>query len=156
MGIILSCFKGIGKTYLENTKGKEAKILDLSNLSSKESSFIETIASAINENDIVFVSSHEDVRNILNENNIDYDLFYPSKNRRNEFIENEVRKHTNSSEIRNLDRYFETEIESIEEDESKNCFKHCLSGFGEFLGNNPILLTYIGDLNKKEIKRENE
>ena len=150
MGIILSCFKGIGKTYLTNTQGKNAKILDLSGYDGDD--FIETLLKSVNENDIVFVSCDSKVRETLNENGIDYDVFYPSKDRRKEFIENEVRKHTNSTEIRALDRDFEDIINDIDEDESNNCFKHCLSGFGEFIGNTPMLLSYISDLKKKEKK----
>lgn len=150
MGIILSCFKGIGKTYLTNTQGKNAKILDLSGYDGND--FTEVLLKSANENDIVFVSCDSNVREALNENGIDYDVFYPSKDRRKEFIENEVRKHTNSTEIRILDRDFEDIINDIEEDESKNCFKHCLSGFGEFIGNNPMLLSYISDLKKEEKK----
>ena len=148
MGIILSCFKGIGKTYLENTQGKNAKILDLSDYDGDD--LIGAIKNGVNENDIVFVSCDEDIMESLNENGINYDVFYPSKDRRKEFIENEVRKHTKSSEIRNLDRNFEAMVERIDDVESENCFKHCLSNFGEFIGNSPIILSYIFDLNKKQ------
>lgn len=150
MGIILSCFKGIGKTYLTNTQGKNAKILDLSGYDGED--FIEAVKKGTNENDIVFVACNDKVRGLLDENGMDYDLFYPSKERRKEFIENEVRKHTMSSEIRKFDSDFDSTIDSIEDDESEHCFKHCLSGFGEFIGSNPMLLSYISDLKKGEKK----
>lgn len=148
MGIILSCFKGIGKTYLMNTHGKNAKILDLNDYDGDD--LIGAIKDGVNENDIVFVSCDTDTMDLLNENNIDYDLFYPSKERRKEFIENEVRKRTRSSEIRTLDRDFGMMIDEIEDNESENCFKHCLANFGEFIGNSPIILSYISDLKKEE------
>lgn len=150
MGIILSCFKGIGKTYLMNTHGKNTKILDLSDYDGDD--LIGAIKDGVNENDIVFVSCDTDTMDLLNENNIDYDLFYPSKERRKEFIENEVRKRTRSSEIRTLDRDFGMMIDEIEDNESENCFKHCLLNFGEFIGNSPIILSYISDLKKEEKK----
>lgn len=150
MGIILSCFKGIGKTYLINTQGKNAKILDLSEYDGDD--LFGVVKDGVNENDIVFVNCTNYVMECLDGNNMDYDLFYPSKGRRKEFIENEVRKHTKSSEIRIFDRDFEMMIDEVEDNESDNCFKHCLSNFGEFIGNNPIILSYISDLKKEEKK----
>lgn len=154
MGIILSCFKGIGKTYLENTKGRDVKISDLSDFDGDYSTFVDNVLSEAADNDIVFVPSDKTVRDLLNERGVNYDVFYPSKERRKEFIENEVRKHSKSSEIRLLDTNFNQMIDEIEEDDSENCYKHVLSGFGEFIGNNPILLSYIDDISKKKIKNE--
>ena len=152
MGIILSCFKGIGKTYLENTKGKEIKIVDLTELDSNDGEFVDKVLSEAEENDIVYVASDDATRSALNDRNVNYDLFYPSKGRRKEFVENEVRKHSNPTAIRLLDTNFESLIDDIEEYDYDNCFKHRLGDFGQFIGNNSTLLAYIAETSKNRKK----
>jgi hypothetical protein len=115
-------------------------------------SYFNKVMSVIDENDIVFVGTDTSVRNKFNENGIDYDIFYPSVERRGEFIENQVRKRANPKDIRNLDKNFKDWVEEIDNDESKNCYKHKLNAQGEFIGNAPIIMQYIDSLNQNEQK----
>ena len=114
MGIIISSFIGCGREYLNNTHGNKVKIFDAVssiplNENDKDSldTYFNTVMDEVDSNDIVFIGASEKVRGIFNENNIDYDVFYPSKERRGEFIENQVRKRINPSMIRDLDKNFE-------------------------------------------------
>jgi len=102
--------------------------------------------------DIVFIDSDEKTRDLLEERNIDYDLFYPSKERRGEFIENQVRKHANSKNIMELDRNFNKWIDNIEDDESENCHKHKMNERGHFIGNDTMIMQYVSMLVKQENK----
>lgn len=161
MGIIISCFTGCGREFLKNTHGDKVKIFDavaempLTDVDSKVNgdlleSYFNKVMSVVDENDIVFVDASTAVRDKLNENNVDYDVFYPSFERRGEFIENQVRKRTNPKIIRSLDKDFEKWVKEIDDDESPNCYKHKLNNQGEFIGNAPIIMQYINSLKPNE------
>ncbi len=161
MGIIISCFTGCGREFLKNTHGDKVKIFDavaempLTDVDGKINgdlleSYFNKVMSVVDENDIVFVDASTAVRDKLNENNVDYDVFYPSFERRGEFIENQVRKRTNPKIIRSLDKDFEKWVKEIDDDESPNCYKHKLNNQGEFIGNAPIIMQYINSLNQNE------
>lgn len=101
---IISAFPGCGKTYCFNKyKDSDIKILDSD--SSKFSwvkdkygnntkerhpnfpmNYIEHIKENIGKVDIIFVSSHEVVRDALKENKIDYILVYPNLISKDEYI----------------------------------------------------------------------
>ena len=148
MGIIVSSFIGCGREYLKNTHGNKVKIYDAVEQLSKNDAetYFNTVMSVVDDNDIVFIDTDENVREIFNENNIDYDLFYPSSDRRGEFIENSVRKRLSPKDIQNLDKNFNKWVEIIDNDESPNCYKHKLNHIGEFIGNEPTIMSYIDNL----------
>jgi hypothetical protein len=167
MGIIISCFTGCGREFLKNTHGDKAKIFDavaempLTDIDGKINgelleSYFNKVMSVVDDNDIVFVDASTAVRDKLNENNVDYDIFYPSAERRGEFIENQVRKRTNPKIIRSLDKDFEKWVTEIDDDESPNCYKHKLNNQGEFIGNAPIIMQYINSLKPNEQARTME
>lgn len=154
MGIILSSFTGCGREFLKNTYGDKVKIFDAveTGLSEQDEEFFDLVMGQVDSHDIVFIPSSEGVRNLFNENNVDYDVFYPSKERRGEFIENQVRKRSNPKNIQNLDKNFDKWVQEIDDDESSNCYKHKLSNMGEFIGNNPIIMQYINSLKENNNK----
>lgn len=158
MGIIISCFTGCGREYLKNAYGKKAKIFDAVGeipLTDVDGATIQDyvedcynkVMSVVDDYDIVFIPSAKNVRDLFNEHKVDYDIFYPSAERRKEFIENQVRKRTNPAIIRTLDKNFEEWVDEIENDESPNCYKHKLNNQGEFIGNDPQIMSYINSLN---------
>lgn len=152
MGIIISSFTGCGRSYFKNVYDKQAKIYDaVEELSEKNDleTYFNTVMSEVDKNDVVFIDFSNNVRSVFEENNIDFDIFYPSSERRGEFIENQVRKRSNPKDIQNLDRYFDKMIEDIENDESPNCYKHKLENKGEFLGNTPLIMQYINNIKEK-------
>ena len=155
MGIIISSFIGCGKTFLTNTYGNKVKILDANSIDT--GSIINEVMNNVDNYDIVFIPSSQNIRNLFNEQNIDYDVFYPSKERRGEFIESQVRKRANPQDIRELDKNFEKWVEEIDNDESPSCYKHKLSNIGEFIGNSPIIMQYIDSIrNEPQVKEEGQ
>lgn len=163
MGIIVSCFTGCGREYLKNTYGNKVKIFDavaempLTDDDGKVSSdlldsYFNKVMSVVDDNDIVFVDANTSVRDKFNENSVDYDIFYPSVERRGEFIENQVRKRANPKDIRELDKNFEKWVNEIDDDDSPNCYKHKLNAQGEFIGNAPVIMQYINSVNQNEQK----
>lgn len=153
MGIIISSFIGCGREFLKNTYGDKVKIFDAVEMFPNNDitddileEYVNKVMSVVDENDIVFIGSSEKVRDAFNEKSIDYDVFYPSEERRGEFIENQVRKRARPKDIQALDKDFSKWIREIDDDDSENCYKHKLSNFGEFIGNSPIIMQYIDSL----------
>ena len=157
MGIIVSSFIGCGREFFKNVYGDKIKIFDavdeipLTDIDGKINSdlldgYVNETLNATNNSDIVFIDFSNTVRNAFNERNIDYDLFYPSKERKNEFIENQVIKRTKPKDIQTLDRNFEKWVDEIDDDKTDNCYKHKLANKGEFIGNTPLIMQYIDSL----------
>lgn len=157
MGIILSSFRGCGREFLKNTHGDKVKIYDaIDNILATDiegkisqdllEEYYNKVMDNVDSYDIVFIDSSTSIRDIFNRHGVDYDVFYPSKERRGEFIENQVRKRAKPEVIRSLDKNFEKWIEEIDGDEAPNCYKHKLSKMGEFIGNSPIIMQYIDSI----------
>ena len=153
MGIIVSSFVGCGKTYLMNTVKGKAKIMDATGIDNEN--VISEVMSVVDDYDIVFISPDKETRDLFNANGIDYDVFYPSAERRGEFIENQVRKRTKPNDIRDLDRKFEKLVKEMDDDENSNCYKHKLLNQGEFIGNTPIIMQYIDSINSVQNNKPN-
>ncbi len=147
MGIIISSFIGCGKTYLTNINSDKIKIFDASDINKE--SIVNEVMGNVDKYDIVFIPSDKEIRSLFDEQNIDYDLFYPSDNRRGEFIENQVRKRNKPDIIRNLDKNFNEWIQEIDNSEATNCYKHKLSNFGEYIGNDYAIMQYIDSITNK-------
>lgn len=151
MGIIISGFKGCGRTYFANTNNDKVKVFEKRGKLKNEN--IDEIMNVVNDYDIVFIDSDAKTRELLEDRNIDFDVFYPSKERRGEFIENQVKKHTIAKEIQELDRYFYEWVDNIDDDESENCHKHKMAEYGHFIGNDQVIIQYINSI--KNNKSEN-
>ena len=153
MGIIISSFPGCGKTYLMNTHGDKAKMLDALDLMDKGqevefdyNKWVDNIMDVVDDYDIVFIPVGEKLLDALNRRNIDYDVFYPSKERRGELIENMVRKKSPRYEIMMLDRDFDKMVDRIENIEAENCYRHKMNGQGHFIGNDNAIMQYINNV----------
>ena len=149
MGIIVSAFPGCGKTTMFNELNGKIKIMDSDSSKFDKTDFprnyIEHIKENINNVDIMFISSHEDVRNALENEDIDFDLFYPNIDRKVEFLENYVKRRSNREFIMKVDANWKEWIEGIENNPSQHCHIHKLNK-GEFLLNNDLLNRYIQTL----------
>lgn len=146
MGIIVSSFIGCGKTYLSNIYRGKVKTANWYMNEDKNDDYAQEIIGLTQNYDIVFVPSDNATRKLLEENNIDFDVYYPSSDRRLEFIENQVRKRSNAKDIQALDKNFNEWIDDIERDETENCHLHKLSGKGVYLAHDPLIMQYIGSL----------
>ena len=86
---IISAFPGTGKTHLFNNTNlfvldSDSSYFDKTNF---PKNYIEHIKSYIGKVDYILVSSHEDVRDELIRNKIDFLLIYPDESLKNEYIE---------------------------------------------------------------------
>lgn len=143
MGIVIVSTLGCGKTYLKNIVKDKVKTQDFE---FSEGASIDDAIELIDENDITFVPYSKDNVNMLEESSIDYDLFYPSKERRIEFITNAVGKRMKGKDISVLDKSFDSTIDEIESLELEHGYLHKLNNQGEFLGNYPQLIGYLSNL----------
>ena len=154
MGIIVSSTLGCGKDELINEYSDKIKIDDISSIEIDDE-FINKVNDLSSDSDILFVGSSKDVIDKLIESKIDFDLFYPSKERRMEFIENQVKIRAPFDIIRNLDMNFAKNINRIDSIEGDNVYKHKMSNKGEYIYNSNKILKYIeniissGDKSKK-------
>lgn len=143
MGIVIVSTLGCGKTYLKNIVKDKVKAQDFE---FSEGTSIDDAIELIDENNITFVPYSKDNVNMLEESSIDYDLFYPSKERRIEFITNAVGKRMKGKDISVLDKSFDSTIDEIESLELEHGYLHKLNNQGEFLGNYPQLIGYLSNL----------
>lgn len=150
MGIIVSSFPGCGKRYLyDSFKDKIRIIYSDSNKFDKNNfsdNFINYIKRNIENTDIILVPSHKEVRDALIANYIDFDIFYPSKNRRMEFLINYIKNGRLSSSIKKIDENWNQWISEIENEPSNFCCKHELKNEGDFIGNDSQIIKYINKI----------
>lgn len=143
-----------------NTHGGKAKMLNAITLIETQddaydfASLTDRIMDIINDYDIIFIPASEGLLNVLDDRNIDYDLFYPSKERRGEFIENMVRKRAPRNSIMMIDRDFDKIVDRLDAIEAENCYKHQLKGQGQFIGNDPSIMSYINSLENHKAHEE--
>lgn len=161
MGIIISSFVGCGRRYFQaENADKKLRMVNYLNDGEDDDSFVNGVLEKASDNDIVFVPADKRTRTVLNDNKIEYDVYYPSFERRGEFIENEVRKHTNPNIIRDINNNFREWIEDIDNDDSETCYKHKLVESGKYIGNDPLMMAYVKQVldNRKQcdIKKEEE
>ena len=150
--IIISGFAGVGKSTLE--KKPNLKVLDLDssaftwcpgapscpNTSRPYKKFrnhnfkydyINAIISAYKSQKYhyIFVSTHEETRQLLNANNIPFTLVYPSIDRKEEFTENYIRRGNTDALIKYLTENWNTLITNLKNDTYSNQKIEMTSGY---------------------------
>ena len=145
MGVIISSTLGCGKDELINEYSDKIKIDDISDIEIDDE-FINKVNDLSSDNDILFVGSSNGVIDKLIESKIDFDLFYPSEERRMEFIENQVKARAPFDVIRNLDMNFTKDVSRIDSIESENVYKHKMLNKCEYIYNNNKILKYIENI----------
>ena len=146
-----------------NTHGKKAKMLDAFTPElvggSGEGEYdyniwVDNIMGIVDNYDIVFIPVAERLLEALNNRKIDYDIFYPSKDRRKEFLENMVRKRALRNDIMMLDRDFDKIVDRIDKIEAENCYKHKMEEQGHFIGNDAAIMQYINNIGQTQGNNE--
>lgn len=149
MGIIVSVFPGCGREYLKKNcrEGVTVENVRISSFDENEfpEKYVDYVLSVVDKNDIVLISSHPAVCEELNKREVDFNLFYPARSRRNEIIENFVISHKPMKYIQEVDNKWTEWIDLIEERTLEHCFKHVLEK-GVFVGNFPMMNEYVYNL----------
>lgn len=86
--ILISAFPGTGKTYYYNNTNLNVMDSDSSNFSKSgfPDNYMKHIKENINKADIIFISSHQVVRNALVREGFDFILVYPDISLMNEYL----------------------------------------------------------------------
>jgi hypothetical protein len=146
-----------------NTYGDKADMLDATTLmvEGQEGEYdytkwVNNIMDVVGDYDIVFIPVAEKLLDAINKRKIDYDVFYPSKERRGEFLENMVRKRAFRNDIMMLDRDFDKMVDRIDNIEAENCYKHKMNEQGHFIGNDNAIMQYINNIKQNPVRNEKE
>lgn len=145
--ILISAFPGLGKTYLYQHYKDRLKILDLNTERFEGDDFpgnyIAEVEKRLNDYDLILLSSDRNVRYALNDAGLDFDLFFPSKERKNELIEIYVTNRKSRDFIMNLDHNFYDIIDEIEVEDLEHCFKHKLDKPHSFIAQYDLLNNFL-------------
>ena len=145
--ILISAFPGLGKTYLYQQYKDRLKILDLNTGRFEGDDFpgnyIAEVEKRLNDYDLILLSSDRNVRYALNDAGLDFDLFYPSKERKNELVEIYVTNRKSRDFIMNLDHNFNDIIDEIEDEDLEHCFKHKLDKPHRFIAQYDLLNNFL-------------
>jgi len=123
---IISAFPGTGKTFVsEMFKNSEDYIIldsDSSTFDKKEwpSNYINYIGSKIGEVDIIFISSHKEVRDMLTKLNIPFNLIYPKKTLKKTYINRYKKRKSTEEFITYVESSWADWIDSCEQQEGCN------------------------------------
>jgi len=87
--ILISAFPGTGKTYFYNSTALDVLDSDSSTFDKKDfpANYIKHIKENIGEVDMILISSHENVRYELEQSGLGYNLVYPAKELKDEYIQ---------------------------------------------------------------------
>lgn len=145
--VIISAFPGCGKSTAFSKLKKKYKILDSDSSTFDKKDFPNNYINHIKENigkiQIIFISSHESVRNELKKEGIYYTIYYPSKRRKEEFLDLYKQRGNDETFIKLLRDNFDNFIDSIENDNNENINKIKLNNEGEFIGNNDLFNSLL-------------
>lgn len=134
---IISAFPGCGKTHAYHHLNGKYKVCDSDSSFFPKNDFpnnyIKSIKEKIGDYDIIFISSHETVRKMLAEENIEYYLYYPTLERKAEFLNLYKNRGNESTFLDLMNNHFENFIESVNNDTFGK--KICLENEGHFILN---------------------
>jgi len=125
---IISAFPGTGKTYVydmfKDTDKYSILDSDSSTFSKKgnwPNEYINHIVSNIGKVDIIFISSHEEVRKMLEITGIKFNLIYPKKTLKKTYLRRYKKRKSPEAFIDYVDVFWDSWIESCEQ--QKGCSK---------------------------------
>lgn len=125
---VIAGFPGVGKSHCYNNFNNMLNIYDSDSSKFDKDKFpgnyIEHIKEKIKEEDaIIFVSTHDDVKQALVDNEIYFSLVYPTKELKNEYIKRYKDRGSSESFIKLMEDKFEEFVDSCDEFESEYCNK---------------------------------
>lgn len=107
--IIISAFPGMGKSTFYKENKVNYSDSDSSKFNKKEfpENYIQHIKNTIQTKQLIFVSSHIEVRNALVDNNLKFIYVLPSMDRKIEFLHNYKERGSSEEFIANVERNWE-------------------------------------------------
>lgn len=137
---VISAFPGCGKTTAYQRLKEKIDIVDLESSFFDKNAFpqnyIDVIKEKMGKVDIIFVSSHEKVRQSLQNEGIEYVLYYPSYERKDEMVSLYKGRGNEGTFIDLMTLHYEHFLHSVENDNCEN--KICLKNEGDFIIDNDV------------------
>lgn len=135
--IVCSAFPGTGKTYYcagDYQPVDFAIDSDSSKFDKQDfpQNYIEHIKNSLGKHSRIFVSSHQEVRSALIQNEIEFTLVYPDVSLKNEYIERYKKRGSNNSFIKLINDNWDDWISQLQN--QKGC-KHIVLKSGQFISN---------------------
>jgi len=149
--IIVSAFPACGKSYMFNNYNDKpytmldsdssnfSWVKDENGINTKErdsnfpNNYIKHIKDNIGKVDVIFVSSHNIVREALNENNIRFFMVYPDKNMKDEWIKRFRERDNNGIFINFISKNWDNFIDEIEKEDK--CLLERLNADNPYIDN---------------------
>lgn len=130
---LVSAFPGCGKSYFYKNN-KDLKVLDSDSSTFDKRSFPENYIKHIKDNvgsaDIIFISSHKEVRDALVKNGLKFTLIYPKKSIKKEFIQRYIDRGNEESFVKLLEENWDTWLDELKDQEGCD---HITLSSGEFI-----------------------
>ena len=113
---IIAGFPGIGKSWLNKKYGNDISDSDSSQFPKEDfpSNYIEHIKSLIGKKPIILTSTHKEVLDGLESENIDYILVYPQKELKEEYLERYKERGSPEGFIKLLDSKWDEFMSDLE------------------------------------------
>lgn len=139
---IFAGFPGVGKSFVTNNPPPGLKFIDSDSAEFSKledgrtpnpawpGNYIDHIKSESRKADVIFVSTHETTRQLLEENGLKYTLVYPDKDLKQEYMERYKRRGSPDFLIKILDNNWEKFVEQCSQ--QKNC-DHVVLDAGEHM-----------------------
>lgn len=131
--ILISGFPGIGKSYLmNNLPDGVCSDSDSSKFNKKHfpDNYIEHIKSLMGSTNLILISSHEEVRKALVDNDLDFILVYPKRGLKEDYLNRYKQRGSPDSFIKLLNDNWGVWMDDLEK--QKGC-KHIVLGKDQFL-----------------------
>jgi hypothetical protein len=130
---LCSAFPGVGKTHFYKNINNML-VLDSDSSKFDKSKFpqnyVDHIQNLIGKVDIILISTHKEVRDELTKRGIFFNLIYPDKSLKNEYIERYEERGSDENFIKLIDKHWDNWIDELSEQEG--CNKIILKS-GEYL-----------------------
>jgi len=150
--IIISAFPGTGKTYYSKNNNNcfDSDSSDFSwipnskpkqrNPDFPENYFNHILNELVGKKRIIFISSHEKVRRYMIDNNIYYNLIYPHKSLKNEYIERFKKRGNDDNFIEFIDKNWNRFIDELIE---QTYCTHTILNSNEYINNYMGLFQFV-------------
>lgn len=151
--LIVSAFPATGKSYfytnskyhtcLDSDSSHFSWVKDDNGNNTKErhpnfpQNYIEHIQENIGKVDIIFISSHKQVRDALHENGIKFNLVYPSRELKDEYIERFKNRGNDENFINFISNNWDNFIDEMEAEETLSFMKYKLES-GQYMRDCPF------------------
>lgn len=133
--VVISGFPGIGKSFLSkkyNWQDSDSSKFSWLKDGSRNPEFPQNYINHLKPmKGYVMVSSHKEVRDAMFKNPIEYNLVYPARECKGEYIERYLTRGSPDKFIDNVDKSWDTWISDVMND--KHAKKHFVLGPGQFL-----------------------